>query len=140
MSGPYDDIIGLPHHVSATRPQMSISNRAAQFAPFAAVTGYDAAIHETARLTSTRIELDEDAIADVEMKLRLLTDMTANHPEISVTHFRPDEKKEGGEYVTDIGAFKMINEYENTIVLMNGKSIRIADVLNIESEQFKALL
>ena len=140
MTGPYDDIIDLPHHVSATRPQMSIANRAAQFSPFAALTGYNAAINETARLTDEWIELDENAIAALDMKLRMLTDMIAEHPEISVTYFQPDNKKEGGAYVTAIGALRKIDDYENVIILMSGEKITIGDILDIECELFKALI
>ena len=130
----YDDIINLPHHVSGTRPQMSIMNRAAQFAAFAALTGYDAAVKETARLTDERIELDENALDDLAMKLSMLADMINDHPEIAITYFRPDEKKEGGAYVTAVGAVKKLDEYERVIVLMNGEKIPIVDVLDIECE------
>lgn len=137
MTGPYDDIINLPHHVSATRPQMSRENRAAQFSPFAALTGYDAAIKETGRLTDTRIELGESAIADLDMKLQLLADMTTEHPEISVTYFQPDERKAGGAYVTAAGAVKKIDNVERVIVFTDGKSVAISDILEIESELFR---
>jgi len=140
MTGPYDDIIDLTHHVSATRPQMTITNRAAQSSPFAALTGYNAAINETARLTDEWIELDENAIATLDMKLRMLTDMIAEHPEIAVTYFQPDKKKEGGEYVTAIGALRKIDDYENVIILMSGEKITIGDILDIECESFKALI
>lgn len=110
--GPYDDIIDLPRHVSTTRPQMSRENRAAQFSPFAALTGYDAAIRETARLTDEKIELGEGAVADLDMKLGMLADLIDDHPEIAMIYFRPDEKKSGGSYVTVAGALKKIDEYE----------------------------
>jgi len=140
MSGPYDDIINLPHHVSSTRPQMSIANRAAQFSPFSALTGYEAAIKETARLTDEQIELDESSIAALDMKLRMLADMTADHPEVAVTCFQADEKKEGGAYVTIIGAVKKIDDNESVIVLMNDKKIATRDILDIECEMFRALI
>lgn len=135
---PYDDIIDLPHHVSDTRPQMSRENRAAQFAPFAALTGYDAAIKETARLTDERIELSESAIAELDMKLSLLADMIAAHPEVTVTYFQPDEKKQGGAYVVATDALKIIDDYERTIILMDGKKIAIEDIVEVECEMFKA--
>jgi len=113
---------------------MSIMNRAAQFAAFAALTGYDAAVKETARLTDERIELDENALDDLAMKLSMLADMINDHPEIAITYFRPDEKKEGGAYVTAVGAVKKLDEYERVIVLMNGEKIPIVDVLDIECE------
>lgn len=139
-SGKYDDIIGLPHHVSATRPRMSLENRAAQFTPFKALTGYDDAIDETARLTDERIELAEGAIADLDMKLAILADMMDSHPKIAVTHFRPDEKKKGGAYVTVTGAVKKIDDVERVIILINGDRIAIADILELESPLFETLL
>jgi len=140
MTGPYDDIINLPHHVSVTRSQMSPVNRAAQFSPFAALTGYDAAINETARLTDERIELDEDIITALDMKLRMLADVITDHPEIAVTYFQPDEKKDGGAYVTVAGVLKKINDHERFIVLMNGEKILIEDIQDIQCELFKALI
>lgn len=138
-SGPYDDIINLPHHVSCTRPQMPRENRAAQFAPFAALTGYDAAISETARITDTRVELDENAIELLDMKLRLLADGIDEQPEIAVTYFRPDEKKKGGAYITASGALKKIDDYEHEIIFMDGKKIHIKNIIEIESELFKVI-
>lgn len=140
MSGPYDDIINLPHHVSTVRPQMSLENRAAQFAPFKALTGYDDAIEETARLTGQRIELAEGAIAALDMKLALLAEMIDSRPQIAVTYFRPDEKKDGGAYVTTTGAMKKIDGVERVVVMMSGERIAIADILEIQSELFDALL
>ena len=136
MTGPYDDIINLPHHVSATRPQMSRENRAAQFSPFAALTGHDAAIIETARLTDKKKELGEEAIAELDMKLNILADQISSRPNIAITHFRADTKKEGGAYITTIGAVKRIDDYEQAIVLIDGEIIRIPDILDIESELF----
>jgi len=131
MSGLYDDIINLPHHVSATRPRMPIANRAAQFSPFAALTGYDAAIAETARLTDERKELSDDMLETLSMKLGMLEDVIADRPEVSVTYFQKDEKKEGGAYITVTGAVKKIDYYEGVIVLVNGKKINIRDILDI---------
>ena len=136
MSSAYDDIIHLPHHVSQTRPRMSAADRAAQFSPFAAVVGHDAAIRETGRLTDTKIELGESAIAELEMKLDILADIIAERPEISVTYFQPDEKKAGGKYVTASGALKKIDATENVIILEDGKTIPITDILDIECERF----
>lgn len=136
MNGPYDDIINLPHHVSATRPQMPIAKRAAQFSPFAALTGYDAAIMETARLTDQRVELGESDIAVLNMKLNLLADRIDERPEITLTYFLLDEKKEGGAYVTATGPVKKIDEVEGTIVFTDDKSVAIDDVLEIACELF----
>jgi len=140
MTGPYDDMINLPHHVSKAHPQMSLINRAAQFAPFAALTGYDAAVKEAARLTGKRIALDEDALDDLAMKLRVLADRIADHPEIVITYFRPDDKKEGGAYVTSVGAVKRIDDYERAIVLVSGEKIMMEDILDIACELFKDLI
>lgn len=140
MSGPYDDIIDLPHPVSATHPQMPRENRAAQFSPFAALTGYEGAIHETARLTDARKEFDESALAAVDMKLQILADAVATHPEVAVTHYIQDEKKEGGAYITSTGALKKVDAYERAIVLMDGRSIAMEDVLEIECALFGMLM
>ena len=96
MNNRYDEIINLPHHVSKTRPQMPMSDRAAQFAPFAALTGYDSAIKETGRLTDEKIELDEEALTALDMKYQLLMDTFDDAPEVTITYFQPDERKAGG--------------------------------------------
>ena len=108
MTGPYDDIISLPHPTSAKHPRMPLSDRAAQFSPFAALSGHGAAIAETARLTDRRIELDEDTRAMLDLKQQILADRIAERPEISVVWFRPDEKKDGGQYVTTVGQLKRL--------------------------------
>ena len=99
MMNPYDDIINLPHHTSASRPHMSAYDRAAQFSPFAALTGYDSAITETARLTDKRAELDEYSKAALNEKLCMIQDQTDEQPEVSITYFQPDNKKSGGAYM-----------------------------------------
>ena len=97
----YSDIINLPHHVSSTRPQMSMIDRAAQFSPFAALTGYDAAIKETGRLTDDKIEMDEEALNILSMKFQILVDSLDDEPEVTFTYFKPDERKAGGAYTFD---------------------------------------
>ena len=139
MSSAYDDIIHLPHHVSQTRPRMSAADRAAQFSPFAALTGHGAAIRETARLTGRRRELSEDAEADLGDKLTMLAEIASDHPVVSVTYFRADEKKDGGSYVAAAGAVKKIDEYERVIILMDGTRIPIRDISEIESELFEKM-
>ena len=129
----YDDIIDLPHHRSATRPHMPLTDRAAQFSPFAALTGYEAVITETARLTDRRIELDEDEKAAITQKLQTVLEHIRERPEITVTWFRPDGKKEGGAYVTATGRVKRIDEYDHAILMTNGTRIPICDVAAIES-------
>ena len=135
----YDDIINLPHHVSATRPQMSMVNRAAQFSPFAALTGYDAVIKETGRLTDHRIELSEDSRANLDRKQQLLLDSLADHPEVSVTYFIPDERKAGGAYVTVTGIVKKLDDFQRIMVLTDGTVIPLDEILKLESDLFREL-
>lgn len=132
----YDDIINLPHHISKKHPQMPIADRAAQFSPFAALTGYDAAVRETARLTTERIELDENAKADLDMKLSLLKESLSGSPQISVIYFVADQKKAGGEYITINGSLKRIDVYEGRLVMEDGREIPIEDIMEIESSLF----
>ena len=129
--GEYDDIINLPHHVSRKHPQMSIHDRAAQFAPFAALTGHGEAIAETARLTDRKIELDDYEKMKLDEKLLILQEDIMEMPEISVTYFCPDEKKEGGKYVTVTKALRKINEMERTLLMEDGMQIRIEDILEV---------
>lgn len=136
MTGPYDDIIHLPRHVSKTRRPMSRSNRAAQFSPFAALTGYDAAIRETGRLTAERIELGEDAKEVLNRKHGYLSQRIAETPLITVTYFAPDEKKTGGAYVTVTERLKKTDTIESVLILADGTEIPFDDVLDIESEWF----
>ena len=135
----YGDIINLPHHVSATRPQMSMIDRAAQFSPFAALTGYDAAIKETGRLTDEKIEMDEDRKAALDMKQAYLIEMIDEQPEISITYFLPDAKKSGGAYVTVTGNLKRFDEYERLLILTDGKKIPMDDIADIESDLFRGM-
>lgn len=135
-SNQYNDIINLPHHVSANRPQMSMFDRAAQFSPFAALTGYDAAIKETGRLTDQRIELTEDSRAVLDRKQLLLVDNLADYPEVSVTFFVPDERKSGGAYVTVTGRVKKVDDYQRLLLLTDGTKIALDEILDIESELF----
>ena len=132
----YADIFNMPHHVSTKRPQMSRLDRAAQFAPFAALTGHDAAIKETARLTDERVELDEGAKAVLNEKLQMALDFADAEPEITVTHFVADEKKSGGAYVAFTGVIKRIDEYERTIVFADKTKIRVDDVYAIDGDIF----
>lgn len=135
----YDDIIDLPHPVSAAHPRMAMIDRAAQFSPFAALTGYDAAIQETARLTSEKIELDEDSRAALDTKQQILLDRIGEHPEVTITYFLPDEKKAGGVYVTVTGNIKKIDAYARSMVMANGTIIPLDDILEMESELFRYL-
>ena len=127
----YDDIINLPHHISATRPQMPMSDRAAQFAPFAALTGYDSAIKETGRLTDERIELDEEALTTLDMKYQLLMDALDDEPEVTITYFQPDERKAGGKYITATGTVKKVDTFGRRILLQDGTRIPLDSVYDL---------
>ncbi|MBR4096001.1 MAG: hypothetical protein IKK42_01695 [Oscillospiraceae bacterium] len=127
----YDDIINLPHHVSATRPQMSMHDRAAQFSPFAALTGYDDAVEETARLTDEQYELSEDARNRLDEQLKLIADRIDEQPEIEITYFVPDEKKNGGAYFTFKGNLRRIDEYAMELVFTEGTRINLDYISDI---------
>lgn len=135
--GKYDDIINLPHHESKKHPRMSKEARAAQFAPFAALTGYDDVIKETARLTSERIEINEELKAILDTKLQIIHDKVSNKPEISFTYFMPDTKKDGGSYVTVIGKVIRIDEFNQKVILENRTEIPISEIVEITGEILK---
>lgn len=135
----YDEIISLPHHVSKTRPQMPMSDRAAQFSPFAALAGYDSAIRETGRLTDEKIELDEESLTVLNMRYQMLMDALAEEPEVRITYFKPDERKAGGAYVTITGAVRKIDDFEQMITMQDGTRIPMGDVLSLEGELFSVL-
>ncbi len=132
----YEDIIGLPHHISPTRNQMSITDRAAQFSPFAALTGHNEAVKETERLTAERIELDENRKAILNEKLQIIMDKMKEQPEITFTFFRPDDKKVGGEYIDITGVVKKIDEIEHCVRMMDGTNILIEDIYEISGNIF----
>lgn len=136
---PYDDIINLPHHELTTRQRMPRINRAASFAPFAALTGYDDAVRETARLTSERIELDEGTKEILNNKLRIALDKAGEQPEISITYFLPDKKKSGGAYVTVKAVIKRIDEYERLVIFTDKSSIPIDDIYEMEGDIYNNL-
>lgn len=136
----YDDIINMPHHVSKKHPQMPLLDRAAQFSPFAALTGHAAAISETARITEERMTLDENNIETLDRKLRFLKEKLADKPIVDLSYFNPDEKKKGGSYVTITGVVKKIDEYEHNIFLDNGLCISINDLVKIEGHIFNEIV
>ena len=131
MNNRYDEIMGLPHHVSTTRPQMPMSDRAAQFAPFAALTGYDSAIKETGRLTDERIELDEEALAALDRKYQLLIEALDNAPEVTIIYFQPDERKAGGQYVSATGTVKKVDTFGRRILLQDGTRIPLDSIFDL---------
>ena len=135
----YEDIINLPHHVSPTRPQMSMQDRAAQFSPFAALTGYDSAVKETARLTEQRIKLDEYEVEALNARIHLIAEHLEYQPEVSITFFEPDERKAGGAYITVTGTVKKIDEYERIILMQGGEKIPMNEVIELVGEIFREL-
>ena len=139
MSGPYDDIIELPHPTSTKHSRMPISDRASIFSPFAALTGHGDAIQETARLTETKIELDEDTKAVLDLKQQILADKIDEWPEVSVVWFRPDEKKDGGQYITTTGYLKKIDNIERVLRLVDGTTIPLDNVLELRSDCFHGI-
>lgn len=139
MKNSYEDIINLPHHTSTTHPRMSAASRAAQFSPFSALTGHDAAVKETARLTDHQLELEESALAVLDRKLRILADHLADHPEVAITYFQPDAKKSGGAYLTVTGMIKRIDDFEGVITLHSGERILFERVMEMDCELFGEL-
>ena len=127
----YDDIINLPHHVSANHPRMSMHDRAAQFAPFAALVGYDDAVAETARLTESRPELDEQEQRELNARLCALADHIQDQPEVRIRYFVPDEHKSGGAIVEVCGKIKRISQAERSIIMFDGTEISIPDLIEI---------
>lgn len=135
----YDDIIDLTHPQSTTRPHMSNHDRVAQFAPFAALTGYGTSIKETARLTEEKIDLDESEKEALNDKLQIIRDNTDAGAELTITYFVPDEKKTGGTHVSYIGCVKKIDEYARTLIMADKTIIPIEQISGIESELFRNL-
>ena len=140
MSGPYDDIINLPHPTSKRHPRMPIRDRATIFSPFAALSGHGAAIAETARLTERRMELDEDSRAELDRKQGVLLEHIDEQPEITITWFQPDEKKDGGAYLTATGRLKKFRELERILLLTDGTEIPLQNVVALESDIFQTLI
>ena len=133
----YDDIIDLPHHVSETHPPMSRADRAAQFSPFAALTGYDAAVRETARVTERRIELDEGVKAELNARLNCILEHLSEHPQVSLTYFVPDEKKSGGAYRTVTGAVRKLDSVAKTLTLADGTVVPMEEMVHVEGNLFE---
>ena len=131
MSDQYSDIINMPHYVSRTRAQMPIHNRAAQFAPFAALTGYEEAVEESARLTDSKAELCEDDAAELNKKIQLLSARIASEPYCEVICFVPDKRKSGGRYITVSGNVRLIEEATRQMVFCGGMRIPLDDIVEI---------
>ena len=132
MTEDYSDIINLPHHVSKKHPQMPMMARAAQFAPFAALTGYAAVIHETARQTDKQVELEEYDNERLNRIFSEIMDSLEEHPVVTVSYFKPDEHKAGGAYVTVTGQLKKIDTYEQLMVMEDGTAIPIGNIMDLQ--------
>lgn len=137
--GKYDDLLDLPHPVSAAHPRMPLIDRAAQFSPFAALSGYEDELEEAARLTEAERAPGEAVLADLDARLRLLAAHVSEHPEITATYFVPDEKKDGGRYVTAAGRVKKVRAAEREIELTDGRRIAFERLLALEGAVFDAL-
>ncbi len=131
----YKDIIDLPHHVSDKRPHMSPRDRAGQFSPFAALTGFDDSIEETGRYTDSRLFTDEDDMAEIGRKLKILEDVGKGQT-VKVTYFVPDLKKEGGAYRTVESAVRKVKVFERALILEDGNEIGFDDISALESDLF----
>ena len=136
---PYEDIINLPTYISKKHPQPSMMDRAARFAPFAAITGYEEMVLEEARVTEERIELDEGTLSLLNEKLNMIQEFLDEEPEVTITYFEPDKKKSGGVYVSVTCIIKRIDEYEHLVIMTDGKKIRIDDIFGLESDLFYSL-
>ena len=136
---PYEDIVNLSPHISKKHPQPSMMDRAARFAPFAAITGYEEMVLEEARVTEARIDLDEGALALLNEKLNMIQEFLDEEPEVTITYFEPDKKKDGGAYVSITGTVKRIDEYERIVLMSDDKKIRIDEIYAIESDLFYSL-
>ena len=139
ISHNYDDIINLPHHVSKKHPQMSLHDRAAQFSPFAALTGHKAAINETARLTDEKQILSEDVIAKLNEQLNLIKENIGTNQTVTITYFVPDDKKSGGAYISNTGVVKKIDEYNRTVIMTDKTVIPIEQISEMQSDIFSEI-
>ncbi|MBO4848908.1 MAG: hypothetical protein J5586_07135 [Clostridia bacterium] len=129
----YDDIIGLPHHKSSSRPHMSNADRAAQFAPFAALTGYDEAVAETARLTAKKPELAEDEKAIIDGYLQFIREDIGERPMVGITYFRPDARKSGGDFIEKYAPALAVDEVLREIVFTDGTRVPIDDIVSVDA-------
>ncbi|HHX59437.1 MAG TPA: YolD-like family protein [Epulopiscium sp.] len=139
MNNPYEDIINLPHHKSSKHPHMPRHSRAAQFSPFAALTGHGDAVREVARVTDKKVELDDDIKIDLNKRLHIIQEYIDKKPEVSIIYFQEDHLKEGGSYVIASGYVKKIDEYEGLVVMGDGRKVLISDMIEIDCALFASL-
>ena len=137
LNSKYDDIINLPHFVSKRYPQMSIHDRAAQFSPFAALTGYDDLVKESARITDQKIELDEYVLDELNEKLCILKKNLSERVEVKITYFKKDLKKTGGRYLEKQGIIKKIDEFKGCVIFGDGVIIPVDDICEIDCRLFQ---
>ena len=135
----YSDIINLSRPVSK-RPRMTLEQRSAQFAPFAALTGYEGQVKETARLTNKKIEINEELKEILNQKIQLIQKKIKEQPQIEITYFIPDSKKDGGKYETVTNSVKKIDTYKNEIILIDGTTIAIDEIIDISSEIYQLMM
>ncbi len=140
MSDNYEDIINMEHPTSKKHPRMSLYARAAQFSAFQALTGYSDSLAEEARQTSKRIELSDQQIDELNTKVAFLKDIIKTEPQVAITYFVPDERKEGGAYLTVSGQVRRFDEYEGAVILTDRRQIPFGDILTIESDLFPSEL
>ena len=134
MKNNYDDIINTPRWNPKKHTRMFMESRNAQFAPFAALTGYEDAVKETARLTDRRIELDEELKVILDMKIQVIQELISNKPELEVTYFIPDDKKDGGRYETILDNINKIDIYKQQMIMQNGTIIDIKEIIDLDFE------
>lgn len=134
MNPKYKDLLHLPHPISLKHPRMDAIDRAAQFSPFAALTGYDAAINETARETHKKVDLDEEEKNKLDEYLSILLFHIKEKPKVLITYFKADEKKQGGSYKTIVNTIKKVNKEKSSLIMENGIEIMINDIIAIERQ------
>ena len=136
---PYEDIVNLPPHISKRHPQPTMMDRAARFAPFAAITGYEEMVLEEARVTEEWVDLTESALEQLNERLVVLQEHLLEQQEITITYFKPDLRKSGGAYVEHTGIVKRIDLYEHLLVMIDGKKIGIESIYKLSGEIFNEL-
>ena len=136
----YDDIINMPHHESKVHKKMSMDERAGQFAPFAALTGFEGEVAETARLVDSEILLDEEYKEILDEKIRIVESFIKDRPLVTITYFIPDKNKNGGKYETITGNIRVIDKVKQVIILSDKRKIDIDKILDIRSNILNGMI